>query len=133
MRLTDEMKAAYEAATPGVWFVRHSKNQENLFFVQAPRIKPTDPYDVEVLGDDTALYPTKLADARFIAMAHEMMPRLLEAVAALERCAVLFDEALPKFSWGASFLDADAVRLLNEVPMQAWAALDKFKEIQNEN
>lgn len=42
---------------------------------------------------------------------------------ALERCLRLFDEALPKFNWGASFLDANAIALLNEVPGEVRAAL----------
>lgn len=37
----------------------------------------------------------------------------LKALKAAER---LFKEALPKFNWGASALDANAIRLLNEVP-----------------
>jgi hypothetical protein len=106
MTILKELSAAYEATTPGEWFVRHIDTDGDDFFVQAPRIDPTHTYDIEVLGDDIMQYPTKLADAEFIAMAHEMMPRLLGAVAALERCVVLFDEALPKFDWGGSFLEA---------------------------
>lgn len=41
----------------------------------------------------------------------------------LERCLRLFDEALPKFNWGASFLDANAIQLLNEVPREVRALL----------
>lgn len=43
--------------------------------------------------------------------------------AACERAKRLFDEALPKFNWGASFLDANAIQLLNEVPSEVAAAL----------
>lgn len=43
--------------------------------------------------------------------------------AAAERAMRLFDEALPKFNWGTSFLDANAIRLLNEVPAEVAAAL----------
>lgn len=46
-----------------------------------------------------------------------------ELRAAAERAMRLFDEALPKFNWGASFLDANAIRLLNEVPAEVAAAL----------
>ena len=35
---------------------------------------------------------------------------------ALEQCERLFKEALPKFNWRDSALDANAIRLLNEVP-----------------
>ncbi len=41
----------------------------------------------------------------------------------LADCVRLFDEALPKFNWGASALDANAIRLLNEVPAAARALL----------
>lgn len=40
---------------------------------------------------------------------------LLEA---LLHCQRLFAEALSKFNWGASALDAAAIRLLNEIPVQ---------------
>ncbi|WP_142028335.1 hypothetical protein [Bordetella hinzii] len=42
---------------------------------------------------------------------------------AAERAKRLFDEALPKFNWGASFLDANVIQLLNEVPGEVAAAL----------
>lgn len=42
----------------------------------------------------------------------------------LRRCQRLFDEALPKFNWGASFLDGNAIALLNEVPAEVKAALE---------
>ena len=42
---------------------------------------------------------------------------------ALRLCERLFAEALPKFDWGASALDANAIRLLNEVPAAVRAAL----------
>lgn len=42
--------------------------------------------------------------------------QLAEAHEALAAANRLFEEALPKFNWGASALDANAIRLLNEVP-----------------
>ncbi len=42
---------------------------------------------------------------------------------ALERAVQLFDQALPKFDWGKSPLDANAIRLLNEVPAEVRATL----------
>ena len=57
--------------------------------------------------------------------------RKLEAfddlLAALNRVQRLFDEALPKFDWGASALDANAIQLLNEVPGEVRAAIAKAK------
>lgn len=49
------------------------------------------------------------------------------AIGALEQCKRMIDEALPKFDWGASFLDADAIRLLNEAPIAVNIALKKMK------
>lgn len=43
----------------------------------------------------------------------------------LERCLQLFDEALPKFNWGASFLDSNAIQLLNEVPAEVRTILGR--------
>lgn len=34
----------------------------------------------------------------------------------------LIDEALPKFNWGASFLDADAIKLINDASQAIKAA-----------
>lgn len=47
-------------------------------------------------------------------------PSLYEA---LEACQRLINEALPKFDWGKSALDGNAIQLLNEVPGQVSAAL----------
>ena len=44
---------------------------------------------------------------------------------ALELARRLCDEALPKFNWGASSLDANAIGLLNSVPGAINAALAK--------
>jgi hypothetical protein len=46
-----------------------------------------------------------------------------DLIAALEAAQRLFKEALPKFNWGTSCLDANAIRLLNEVPSQVDAVL----------
>ena len=47
-----------------------------------------------------------------------------EMLTALRAAQKLFDEALPKFNWGASFLDANAITLLNTVPAQVRAAIN---------
>lgn len=44
---------------------------------------------------------------------------------ALNAAKRLFDEALPKFNWGASALDANAIRLLNDVPLVVQEAIAK--------
>lgn len=43
--------------------------------------------------------------------------------AALQLALRTFDEVLPKFNWGASALDANAIQLLNEAPLSIRAAL----------
>ncbi len=50
----------------------------------------------------------------------ESHQRLLAALKQAER---MIDEALPKFNWGDSFLDADAITLLNEAPIAVKAAI----------
>jgi hypothetical protein len=51
------------------------------------------------------------ANARLIAAA----PDMLEALRSVEQ---MIDESFSKFNWGASFLNANAIRLLNEVPIK---------------
>ena len=46
---------------------------------------------------------------------------------ALEQCQRLFDEAIPKFNLGASALDANAIQLLNTVPIAVSIALAKTR------
>jgi len=58
------------------------------------------------------------ADTLLVAAA----PELLEACRAAQR---LFYEALPKFNWAKSFLDANAIALLNNVPAQVNRAIAK--------
>ena len=48
-----------------------------------------------------------------------------EMLAALRLTKRMIDEALPKFNWGASALDANAVMLLNETPGAVNAAIRK--------
>ena len=52
-----------------------------------------------------------------------ILAQLAEDQDALQAAQRLFKEALPKFNWGASFLDANAIRLLNEVPAKVDAAI----------
>lgn len=49
-----------------------------------------------------------------------------EVRATLERTQRLFDEALPKFDWGKSPLDANAICLLNEVPGEVRAMIERL-------
>lgn len=57
-----------------------------------------------------------------------MRDELALLVQANKRALQLFNEALPKFNWSASALDANAIRLLNEVPGELNEALKPFLE-----
>ena len=57
--------------------------------------------------------------------------QLAEAQDALQAAQRLFKEALPKFNWGASFLDANAIQVLNEVPAKVNAAIRAAKVEKN--
>ena len=62
---------------------------------------------------------------------HERQAALYpELVAALEESKRLFNEALPKFNWGVSALDANAIDLLNTVPRKVQAVLTKVKALE---
>lgn len=52
--------------TPGDWKIRTNPRTGEPGFVQAPRIDPTHPYDIEVLGEDDTLYSTRNADMELI-------------------------------------------------------------------
>jgi len=62
------------------------------------------------------------AAAMYAAMERDM-PALLDCAEALQRAQRLIREALPKFNWSASCLDANAIGLLNEVPGEVDKAL----------
>ena len=62
-----------------------------------------------------------------------LLAQLAEAQDALQAAQRLFKEALPKFNWGASFLDANAIQLLNEVPAKVNAAIEVTKGDSNDN
>ena len=49
-------------------------------------------------------------------------------IKALEQCERLFNEALPKFNWANSPLDANAIRLLNETPGLVQKALAEARK-----
>lgn len=47
-----------------------------------------------------------------------------EIVQALQAADACFTQALPKFNWGASFLDAEAIHHLNTAPIKVKKALE---------
>lgn len=50
---------------------------------------------------------------------------------ALEACKRVFDVALPKFNWGASSLDAEAIELLNTTPGLVNEALSARGDVES--
>jgi hypothetical protein len=73
-----------------------------------------------ILDAEPLQYGNDEANARLIAAA----PELYEALEVAHRlCA----EALPKFNWGKSALDANAIDLLNRAPLAISAALAKAR------
>lgn len=80
------------------------------------------PYDAELK------HPTGCEDVAHLTLAagwsivrDEFLDR---QEAALRLALRMCDEALPKFNWGASALDANAVQLLNETPPAIRKALE---------
>lgn len=65
--------------------------------------------------------PHAEANARLIVQA----PAMLAALVAVKQ---LVNEALPKFNWSASALDANAIRLLNDVPLIVQRAIHAATE-----
>lgn len=53
-------------------------------------------------------------------------------VEALKRAQELFEKALPKFNWGSSFLNAEAITLLNDIPIEVAKALAAASETRTE-
>ena len=111
--------------TPGPWSV--AKEGERLAFPECC-ITATNGRPIA-----STIYPLALPtwrsedvlNAEFIVRACNNHEALL---AALKSCQRLFNEALPKFNWGASALDANAIRLLNETPIEVDAAIATAKK-----
>lgn len=90
---------------------------------------PTPPADVagavKILNEQDREYnrKTNALIARHAEQVAALSARVAELEAALRLAKRLMDEALPKFNWGASALDGNAIQLLNAVPIAVNAAL----------
>lgn len=62
----------------------------------------------------------------------ELRTLLDAAEEALVSAQKMIDVALPKFNWGASFLNAEAIQLLNETPREVTEALRRIGELKVE-
>lgn len=76
-----------------------------------PVMYGTDGYDIDALS--------------------EIARRVDTAVEALEQSEQLHTEALPKFNWGKSALDANAIALLGGTPTKVRHALAGLKKQEN--
>jgi hypothetical protein len=90
MSTIDQLKAAYAAATPGEWAGNNDgivgKLQED-----GDNFVICDCVDTPALG----AWPEEIQNAVFIALAHNLMPDLLEAVESLEEFVADCDAAHP--------------------------------------
>jgi hypothetical protein len=100
--------------TPGPWYVQPSQ------LSQGKQEVIVGPDSVTIIALMECGRRCDKFNARLIAAA----PVMFDALEAVQR---LIKEALPKFNWGASALDANAIMLLNEVPGQIRAAIAKVK------
>jgi hypothetical protein len=78
-RIAREIIEAGEKATPGPWKARR-RSDDDSGFIQAPREKPEHGYDIEILGDDEAIYSTKRNDVDFIVLARNFAPEVLKVL-----------------------------------------------------
>lgn len=77
----DRLEQLADAATPGTWAIRSHRGMTP--FIQAPRIDPAHPYDIELLGEDETLYPTRDADLAYVvAVQPQMLKQLIAEVRA---------------------------------------------------
>lgn len=81
----DRIEAYCDAATPGPWRVRRGVGLPGLpGFVEAPRLSPSHPFDIEVLGEDDTLYSTRDADLEMVAHARTDLPAVVAYARRLE-------------------------------------------------
>lgn len=94
----DQLAATHKAATRGTWILRQHLYDADMFFVQAPRRRADDPYDIEILGEDRneSLYPVEQAraDALTIVALHNAFPELEATIRAQAAQIAAMREAL---------------------------------------
>jgi len=78
----DLLESLHQATTPGPWTVRRREHVIPSSTIQALRLDPKDPHDIEIISeDDTTLYPTREADLAWVVAAHEAFPAMLDELA----------------------------------------------------
>ena len=86
MSKLEELKAAYEAATPGEWDYFVASNADR------PNSQVLDSADDNLLTHSKGITGRAQSDVMFIALAHNLMPTLLEAVDLLELAFFSLDD-----------------------------------------
>lgn len=84
LALLKEANEALDGITNGPWYVREHKDFPP--FVEAP--EPADRkfgYNIEIMGEDDNGYPTRTADAHFIANSRRLVLELANALKQLLR------------------------------------------------
>lgn len=104
-----------QARTEGSWIACH----DTLVCMGAKSIQKWCVREGDAKGPLVAVMLTKE-----VAHALAASPEMIVALTRVER---LIKEAISKFNWGASALDANAIALLNEVPREVHAAILKFR------
>lgn len=86
MSRIDEIKTRLDKSSKGPWIIRRLPGASlEDGFIQAPRESKAHAYDIEILGEDTALYSTREQDLDFISNAKQDIPFLLDKVSSLEK------------------------------------------------
>lgn len=92
MSKIEELRVAYAASTPGEWIlpadavVQKHDADRSIYVPVGPHKNPKWVARAYGEGVLTRARPERLANAQFIALAHNLMPTLLKAVEALREC-----------------------------------------------
>ena len=119
--------------TPGPWSIAAATGAGNDriiiesydFGAIAAISKNGAPRHQDRLSADSPYYQGQIMTMEANAQLIVAAPDLYEAC---KEVMVLVAKALPKFNWGASFLDAESIRLLNEVPSLVRQAIAKAEK-----
>ena len=113
----DKMIASLIGFTPGPWQIFKSQYRDFVICERGYSVHSDDRSD----GRGNLALIAAAPDLHRIAT--EQTAEIARLRAALQLTKRLIYEALPKFDWGKSALDANAISLLNEVPAAVNAAL----------
>lgn len=87
--------------------------------------KYTVVFDLDTGRSECLRYGQPWRQLKWDKMVLALFDTIVELRDALRQADKLCVEALPKFNWGASALDANAIKLLNEVPREIQRVLER--------